>query len=334
MEKPGLTRRVVLASAVSPLVGPLVRPTASQRRSSAESRWLAGKRFVTIYGRRMAYVDRPARRGAAMAPLTFVFLHGNPTSSYLWRKIVPAANELGRCVAPDLIGMGDSDKLTPSGAYRYRFAEHRDFLEALLDAVNVGPRVCLVLHDWGGMLGFDWARRHPDRVVGLAHMETVMAGLDRATAPAPAVAFFQRYHTEAGAGDVLERNQFVEEVLIKGLGTLLDDEDRAEYRRPYHEPGESRRPTLAWPQAMPIDGQPSDTSDVFAQCRDWLAQSQEPKLFVNAEPGALIADASRKATCRSWPQTTEVTVKGTHFVQEQAPSDIAAALLSWARTLS
>jgi haloalkane dehalogenase len=280
----------------------------------------------------MAYFDTGPRPASAQAP-TFVFLHGNPTSSYLWRNIIPAVAPIGRCIAPDLVGMGDSGKLAPSGPYRYRFVEHRDFLDGLLAAIGIGDRLVFVLHDWGGMLGFDWARRHPDRVAGIAHMETVMDGVDTATAPLAAVDFFKRYRTEAGAALVLEDNQFVEQVLIRGLGSRLTEADRGVYRQPFRRPGEDRRPTLVWPQEVPVDGRPEDVAEIVAAGREWLSQSQVPKLFVNAEPGALIAATGRKATCRSWPNTTEVVVPGTHFVQEQSPAEIRKALADWARAV-
>ncbi|MGE0440577.1 MAG: haloalkane dehalogenase [Gemmatimonadales bacterium] len=290
----------------------------------------AVKRTQQVYGVRMACVEtEPPRSGTP----TFVFLHGNPTSSYLWRNIIPAVAGLGRCVAPDLVGMGDSEKLEPSGDYRYRFVEHRDYLDALLEAVGIGGRVILVVHDWGGMLGFDWARRHPERVAGIAHMETVMDGLDSSAAPAAALDFFRRYRSAAGTAAVLVDNQFVEQVLIRSLGAALTEADRTEYRRPFAAAGESRRPTLMWPRELPIDGDPGDVAAIFAEARHWLSTSQVPKLFLNVTPGALIAAPGRKAICRSWPNTTEVAVPGSHFVQEESPGPVGAALARWAAAL-
>jgi haloalkane dehalogenase len=293
--------------------------------------WRARKRMIEVLDTTMAVVDSgPPPPTAAVPTATAVFLHGNPTSSYLWRNILPRVSGECRCVAPDLIGMGDSAKL--STGFRpptYRFADHSRYLDALLDQLALGDQVLLVLHDWGGMLGFDWARRHASRVWGIAHMETVMEGLSTRTAPAAAINFFRRYHTDEGSRAVLEQNQFVEQVLFGSLPTELTDADRAEYRRPFLTPGEGRRPTLTWPREMPIDNDPADTAARFEANRSWLAASAAPKLFLNVEPGALVASPGRKAICRSWPNTTEVTVRGGHFVQEQAPEAITEALLSF-----
>lgn len=324
------SRRSFVAAAAVPLLArfPL-------RLAPAGPDWRARKSFAEVHGLLMAYVHTfPPGLRPVRPERTIVLLHGNPTSSYLWRKILPGLATLGECVAPDLIGMGDSAKLAPSGEYRYRFVEHRDFLDALLERLGVTRNVVLVLHDWGGMLGFDWARRHPERVVGIAHMETVMDGLDSSRAPVAAIDFFRRYRTAAGAAAVLDQNQFVERVLLESLGGTLTAEDRAEYRRPFLTHGESRRPTVVWPQEYPIDGQPADVAAIVAECQAWLATSPVPKLFINAEPGALVAAPSRKALCRSWPNTTEVTVSGHHFVPEEAPVELTRALARWIATLS
>jgi haloalkane dehalogenase len=288
------------------------------------------KRHFDVLGLRMAAIDTdptpPNRR-------TFVFLHGNPTSSYLWRRVIPALAPFGRCLAPDLAGMGDSAKLPVSGPGRYSVAEQSRYLDALLDTAAPGNRIVLVLHDWGGALGFDWARRHPDRVIGIAHTETVMDGISSATAPPPVTEFFRRYRGSKGEAAVLQENQFVEQVLFGSLGDRLTPADRDEYRRPFARAGEDRRPTLTFPQQIPIDGDPADVAETIAQGRAWLAETPIPKLFVNAEPGALVSTPGRRATCRSWPNTTEVTVKSRHFVPEEAPDALAAGLVSWARNL-
>ena len=324
------SRRAFVAATAVPLLArfPL-------RLGRAGPDWRARKSFVEVHGLPMAYIHTfPPGLPPARQERTIVLLHGNPTSSYLWRNILPGLAPLGECIALDLIGMGDSAKLAPSGEYRYRFVEHRDFLDTLLERLGVTSNVVLVVHDWGGILGFDWARRHPKRVVGIAHMETVMDGLDSSQAPAAAIDFFRRYRTAAGAAAVLEQNQFVERVLLDSLAGTLTEEDRAEYRRPFLTPGESRRPTLAWPREYPIDGQPADVAAIVAECQAWLATSPVPKLFINAEPGALVAAPSRKALCRSWPNTTEVTVWGHHFVPEESPVELTRALVRWIATLS
>ncbi len=301
---------------------------AGARRDGATSTGPMKKRFVQVRGARMAAVDTGLSDGSIERP-TLVFLHGNPTSSYLWRNIIDPLGRGHRCVAPDLIGFGDSDKLAGLDPQRYRYAVQRDHLDGLLDALGVGSRVVLVLHDWGGMLGFDWARRHEERVAGIAHMETVMDGLSTVTAPPGVADFFLRYRTPAGEREVLQENQFVERVLIRGLGDALTDEDREEYRRPFREPGEGRRATLTWPQQVPVDGAPPEVESVVLETRGWLATSAVPKLFINVTPGALLADPRRKAICRSWPNTTEAEVRGNHYVQEQSPAAIAAAIAAW-----
>ncbi len=311
---------------------------AGHPRRSALRGWRDRKRVLTVHGARMAYVatEPPHRPSGETAPAV-VFLHGNPTSSYLWRNILPGIEPHAWGVAPDLIGMGDSDKLVPrapADENRYRFETHRRFLDGFLAAVSGTRPIILVLHDWGGMLGFDWARRHAARVRGIAHMETVMDGLDTSLAPAAAVEFFRRYRTAEGERMVLRENQFVEQVLIGSLGNALTEADRAEYRRPFIEPGEGRRPTLTWPRQVPIDGDPAEVAAIVRAARDWLAATPIPKLFLNGEPGALVASPGRKAICRSWPNTTEVTIPGRHFLPEEAPEAIRVALVDWIGALS
>ncbi len=298
------------------------------REAPRQPEWRARKRRVEVLGRTMAVLDTGAPTGTS-SRVTLAFLHGNPTSSYLWRNIIPALSPSYRCVAPDLIGMGDSEKIEKGGADAYRFAEHARYLDALLDSLALGDQVVLVLHDWGGMLGFDWARRHAARVLGIAHMETVMDGLSSQTAPPAVIDWFRRYRSDSGERMVLRDNQFVEQVLLAGLVSALTDADRVEYRRPFAREGEDRRPTLVWPREMPIDGDPADVASRFDAARAFLAGSPISKLFINVEPGALVASPARKAICRSWPNTKEVTVRGGHFVQEESPGAISAALREW-----
>ena len=288
---------------------------------SADERY--PKQRAQVLGSEMAYVET-----GSGDPI--VFLHGNPTSSYLWRNVIPHLEGLGRCIAPDLIGMGDSDKLEPSGPDRYRFVEHRRYLDALLDELGVRENVTLVIHDWGSALGFDWANRHRDAVRGIAYMEGIVRPVTWAEWPDAAREIFQGFRSEAGEPMVLEHNVFVERVFP---GSILRDLTEAEmdvYRRPFREAGESRRPTLTWPREIPIEGEPADVSEIVADYGAWLAQSDLPKLFVNAEPGAILTGPQRDF-CRSWPNQTEVTVKGIHFVQEDAPDEIGAAIATWLR---
>ena len=283
---------------------------------------------ITVDGvtKSMAYFDSGPVDGTNR---TIVFLHGNPTSSYLWRNIIPHVAHLGRCVAPDLIGQGDSDKLDDTGPDSYRFVEHRAWLDALLDTLDLGDEVVFVIHDWGSALGFDWARRHPDRVAGIAYMEAIIgpiAGWD--DWPDGARQIFQGFRSPAGDEMVLEKNLFVEAVLPSAILRDLTPEEHTEYRRPFTEAGEDRRPTLTWPREIPIAGEPADVVQIAQDYADWMAGSDVPKLFVNADPGAILVGAQRDA-CRAWPNQTEVTVPGNHFIQEDSHDEIGQAIAAW-----
>ena len=276
---------------------------------------------VEVNGLKMAYVER-----GEGDPI--VFQHGNPTSKYLWRNIIPHAEPHGRCIALDLVGMGDSDKLPNSGPERYTFAEHRTYFDAALEALGVTENVTLVVHDWGSALGFDWARRHPEAVAGICYMEAIVRPMTWAEWPEDARRVFQGFRSPAGEEMVLEKNVFVERVLPGSVLRGLTEEEMAVYRRPYLDPGESRRPTLTWPRQIPIDGEPADVTEVASAYADWLASSPIPKLFVNADPGAILTGHQREF-CRTWPNQTEVTVRGSHFIQEDSPNEIGEALAAW-----
>ena len=282
------------------------------------------KRGTQVHGRRMAWAE------AGDGP-PIVFLHGNPTSSWLWRNIMPALARHGRCLAPDLIGMGDSAKLEDPGPDSYRFVEHRRFLDGLLDALGVTRNVTLVVHDWGSALGFDWARRHPDRIRGIAYMEAIVRPLSWSEWNPQSRRVFEGFRSPAGEEMILERNLFVERVLPGSILRRLTGEEMDEYRRPFAEPGEGRRPTLTWPRQIPIEGAPADVTAIVNDYAAWLAASPLPKLFVNAEPGAILVGAQREF-CRGWPNQTEVTVSGSHFIQEDSPGEIAAAIANWLET--
>ena len=266
----------------------------------------------------MAYVDT-----GSGDPV--VFLHGNPTSSYLWRNVIPRVAQAHRCLAPDLIGMGDSGK-NPAGSYR--FVDHARYLDAWFEALGLTRNVTLVVHDWGSALGFYWAHRHPERVKALAYMEAVVQTLRWATWPEAARQIFQALRSPAGEEMVLQKNTFVERILPASVLRKLSDEEMAVYRRPYLEAGESRRPTLTWPRQIPIDGEPADVTRIVDAYAAWLARSDIPKLFVNADPGAILTGQQREF-CRSWPNQTEVTVRGNHFVQEDSPAEIAQAIVEF-----
>lgn len=275
----------------------------------------------------MAYVD------VGDGPLTFLLLHGNPTSSYLWRDVIPHLTDRGRCVAPDLIGMGDSEKLFDPGPDSYRFVEHRRYLDALLDDLDLGDRVVPVVHDWGSALGFDWARRNPERIAGIAYMEAVVRPITWEEWPEAARNAFQRMRSEEGEELVLEQNFFVERILPSSILRDLTEEEMAEYRRPFAEPGEDRRPTLTWPRQIPIEGEPAEVVEITEGYAEWLASSEVPKLFVNADPGTILTGAQRE-TCRAWPNQTEVTVPGLHFIQEDSAGPIGQAIAGWSQKLS
>lgn len=280
------------------------------------------KKYKSIHGKQMAYIDE-----GQGDPI--VFLHGNPTSSYLWRNIMPYMKDKGRLIAPDLIGMGDSEKLDNSNADSYTYVEHRKYLFSLLEELGVTENVTLVIHDWGSGLGFHWAHQHPDAIKGIAFMEAIVAPLTNWDAfPEGARELFQAFKSPAGEQLVLEDNVFVEEVLPNSILRDLSDVEMAEYKRPFLNSGEDRRPTLTWPRQIPIAGEPADVVQIVTDYSQWLTQTDIPKLFVSAEPGILIA-GEVKDYVRSWPNITEVTVPGLHFIQEDSPDLIGEALQSW-----
>jgi|CXWL01.1.fsa_nt_gi haloalkane dehalogenase len=281
----------------------------------------ATKKFVaTDGGLRMAYFE--AGRGAPI-----IFLHGNPTSSYLWRNVIPHLTGFGRCIAPDLIGMGDSDKLPNSGPGVYTFFEHSRRLDAFLNGVGAHRDVTLILHDWGGPLGFHWAMRNEARVRAIAFMETFVVSQNDANTPAFAMQFFSRFRAPEAEFDVLTNNTFVETVLLRQFPNMAE-EDRAEYRRPFAEPGEGRRPTLEWPRQVPINGDPPDVHEATLRLLGFMSEAQLPKLFIRADPGALIL-GGRERVPRAWPQVTEAVVPGRHFLPEESPADLGRICATW-----
>ncbi|HJT57316.1 MAG TPA: haloalkane dehalogenase [Ktedonobacteraceae bacterium] len=283
------------------------------------------KKHMNVLGQSMAYIEV-----GSGDPI--VFLHGNPSSSYLWRNVIPHLQELGRCLAPDLVGMGDSQKLPTSGPGSYTFVEHRRYLDALLEKLNVNEQVTLVLHDWGSALGFDWANRHRSAVKGIAYMEAIVRPRTWNDWPEPARATFQALRSAAGEQMILEHNFFVESIVPRSVLRGLTDEEMTYYRHPFAEPGEGRRPTLTWPRQIPVEGEPTDVTEIVSSYAGWLASSTVPKLFVNGEPGAALTGALREF-CRSWPAQTEVTVPGLHFLQEDSPDEIGQAIATWMKAL-
>jgi haloalkane dehalogenase len=288
---------------------------------------LLEKQTVDVLGARMAY----HARGEGQPVL---FLHGNPTSSYLWRDVIPELAGYGRLIAPDLIGMGDSAKLPNPGPDTYRFATHRNYLDGFIDAVvGASESVVLVVHDWGSALGFDWANRHRDRVRGIAYMEAIVRPVASWDEWSPsATPIFQGFRSDKGESMILERNMFVERVLPGSVLRKLTEAEMTEYRRPYPTAGD-RWPTLTWPRQIPIQGDPADVVQIAADYAQWMAESEIPKLFVNADPGAILIGAPREY-CRSWKNQTEVTVPGSHFIQEDSGPAIGRAIAGWIKAHS
>lgn len=251
-----------------------------------------------------------------------VFLHGNPTWSYLWRNIIPFVSGYGRCLAPDLVGMGQSGK---SPARAYRFFDHARYLDAWFDALGLTQNVTLILHDWGSALGFYWAFRHPERVRAIAYMEAIVQPRRWSDFPDGRDRIFRALRSDEGERLVLEENFFVETVLPKSTIRKLSEEEMQAYRSPYPD-RESRLPTLVWPRELPIEGKPADVVSAVEAYGAWLAQSSNiPKLFIAANPGSIIVGRARDF-CHGWPNQREVEVEGIHFVQEDSPVKIGTAL--------
>ncbi|PYN32957.1 MAG: haloalkane dehalogenase [Candidatus Rokuibacteriota bacterium] len=278
------------------------------------------RKRVRVLDTEMAYVDTGVGE-------PIVFLHGNPTSSYLWRNVIPHVAGEHRCLAPDLVGMGDSGK-APAGTYR--FVDHTRYLDGWFEALGLSRNVVLVVHDWGSALGFHWARRHPESVKGVAYMEAIVRPVTWQEWPEAARRVFQGMRSPAGEEMVLQKNVFVERILPASVVRGLTPEEMDRYRTPYREAGESRRPTLTWPREIPVDGEPADVVRIVKEYGEWLAKSPIPKLFINADPGSILVGAQREF-CRRWPNQREVTVRGSHFVQEDSPNEIGWALADFVR---
>ncbi|MEM7121359.1 MAG: haloalkane dehalogenase [Pseudomonadota bacterium] len=279
------------------------------------------RRRIDIDGLSMAYAE--IGEGDPI-----VFLHGNPTSSYLWRNIMPELAGLGRCIAPDLIGMGASDKLPESGPGAYRFVDQSRWLDAFIERMALGGNVTLVIHDWGSALGFHWAARHADAVRAIAYMEAIVEPMAWDDLPPGDVPVFKAFRGPEGEKMVLSDNVFIEEVLPADVLRDLSDDEMAAYRAPFQAAGEGRRPMLTWPRELPFDGEPADVVAAVEAYGAFMANAEMPKLFINAEPGSILTGRHRDF-CRTWPNQTEVTVPGIHYIQEDSSPEIAAALVAW-----
>ena len=283
------------------------------------------KKFKEVRNKKMAYVDEGNGD-------TFLFLHGNPTSSYLWRNIAPHVEDLGRVVIPDLIGMGDSDKLDGVDNEGYKYHGQYSYLTELFDQLDLGNNIHLIIHDWGSAMGFQFARENPDKIKSITYMEAIVMPLTWEQWPDAATKIFGLFRSEAGEELVLEKNFFVERILLADSATGYTDEEKAEYIRPFINAGEDRRPTLTWPRQIPLDGDPSEVVEEVRKNSEFHKVSNIPKLFINADPGSILVGEQREFA-RTWKNQTEVTVSGNHFVQEDSSEEIGSALRSFVKAL-
>ena len=283
------------------------------------------KKYTDIHNKKMAYVDEGSGE-------TFLFLHGNPTSSFLWRNIAPHVEDLGRIVIPDLIGMGDSEKLEGVDNPGYKYHGQYGYLTSLIDELNLGDNIHLIIHDWGSAMGFQFARENQNRIKSITYMEAIVMPLTWDQWPDPATKIFGLFRSEAGEELVLEKNFFVERILLADSSTGYTEEEKSEYIRPFMNPGEDRRPTLTWPRQIPLDGEPSKVVEEVRLNAEFHKESDIPKLFVNADPGSILIGDQREFA-RSWKNQTEITVSGNHFIQEDSSEEIGSALRNFVENL-
>ena len=283
------------------------------------------KKYKDIKNSKMAFIDEGSGD-------TFLFLHGNPTSSFLWRNIAPHVEDIGRIVIPDLIGMGDSDKLEGVDNPGYKYHGQYSYLTALMDELDLGNNIHLIIHDWGSAMGFQFARENKDRIKSITYMEAIVMPLTWDQWPDPATKIFGLFRSEAGEELVLEKNFFVERILLADSTTGYTEEEKSEYIRPFINPGEDRRPTLTWPRQIPLDGEPSEVVEEVRLNAEFHKESDIPKLFINADPGSILIGDQREFA-RSWKNQTEITVKGNHFIQEDSSEEIGAALRNFVESL-
>ncbi len=283
------------------------------------------KKYKDINNSKMAFIDEGSGD-------TFLFLHGNPTSSFLWRNIAPHVEDIGRIVIPDLIGMGDSDKLEGVDNPGYKYHGQYSYLTALMDELDLGDNIHLIIHDWGSAMGFQFARENQDRIKSITYMEAIVMPLTWDQWPDPATKIFGLFRSEAGEELVLEKNFFVERILLADSSTGYTEEEKSEYIRPFINPGEDRRPTLTWPRQIPLDGEPSEVVEEVRLNAEFHKESDIPKLFINADPGSILIGDQREFA-RSWKNQTEITVSGNHFIQEDSSEEIGAALRNFVESL-
>jgi len=276
---------------------------------------------INVNGKKIAYDQK-----GQGSPI--VFLHGNPTSSYLWRNIVPHLESVASCYVFDLIGMGESDKLDNPGLDSYGFEEHFEYLDKAIREVVTGDKITFVLHDWGSALGFHWAFMNQDRLKGIAYMEGIVKELKWEEWNEESRGLFQAMRSDVGEELILQKNIFIEKILTGSIIRDLSDEELEKYREPFKMPGEDRRVMLSWPRQIPIEGEPENVCKIVSEYSDWMSKNNIPKLFINAEPGAIIQGVVRDF-CRTWNNQSEITVKGIHFIQEDSPNEIGSAIRKW-----
>ena len=283
------------------------------------------KKYIDVLGKQVAYVEM-----GEGDPI--IFQHGNPTSSYLWRNIMPQLQSLGRCIAMDLIGMGDSEKLEDDGNMTYSYAVHKKYFDGFLAELGIKNNATLVIHDWGSALGFNWAYDNPEKVKGICYMEAIVKSMQWVDWNEDARGIFQGFRSPAGEEMILKKNLFIEAVLPGSILRKLSDEEMNEYRRPFNDET-ARRPTLDWPRQIPLENEPLEICKIVESYSKWMTENELPKLFINAEPGAILIGKQREF-CRTWKNQKEVTVKGSHFIQEDSPDEIGKAIFDWLNSLN
>ena len=282
------------------------------------------KKNINVLGKKMTYVDK-----GEGDPI--LFQHGNPASSYLWRNIIPYLENQGRCIAIDLIGMGDSDKLTDNGNNTYSYHIQKQYFDKCLEELEIKENITFVIHDWGSALGFNWAYEHQESVKGICYMEAIVKKISWEDWPKDAKSIFQGFRSDAGEDLILKKNLFIEGVLPNAIIRNLTETEMDIYRKPFLKEID-RRPTLDWPRQIPINNEPEDVCKIVDDYSSWMSINEIPKLFINADPGSILTGKQREF-CRKWKNQQELTVKGNHFIQEDSPNEIGEAISKWYKNL-
>ena len=282
------------------------------------------KKNINVLGKKMTYVDK-----GEGDPI--IFQHGNPASSYLWRNIIPYLENQGRCIAIDLIGMGDSDKLTDNGNNTYSYHIQKKYFDKCLEELEIKENITFVIHDWGSALGFNWAYEHQESVKGICYMEAIVKKISWEDWPKDAKSIFQGFRSDAGEDLILKKNLFIEGVLPNAIIRHLTETEMDIYRKPFLKEID-RRPTLDWPRQIPINNEPEEVCKIVDDYSSWMSINEIPKLFINADPGSILTGKQREF-CRKWKNQQELTVKGNHFIQEDSPNEIGEAISNWYRNL-